>query len=858
MAYNSFPYSDYHELNLDYLLNKAKVIEENVADSERSAVLAGQKAALAYQQASASAQSAQASANSAAASAQSAQASETSATQARAAAGDPKTFTAAAQLTDPEKIYVYVGGTTATYTYGHFYYYSGGVWHDGGVYGTWTTDGTLSPTSTNAVQNKVLKGNFDTLDSAVDLIVKGTTTYNSYVQGYRTQADYYNVHDQSTRCTSADVYHVYAGDTVTISNIAAGTKCAILATPPNYDSGWKTADFTYTATADQIVFVECAASDHTADVLPSAITTVLTIVDQASRVTENAEDISSLKSDFDNLSETVNGETVYNYTDGKTITESGEAIDATGISLSDYIPVTWTWDASTYNRFYYSDITPDPNVGSYRIVFFDADKNLLGYRGSAPSGLYRAVQGFANLAYVRFSFKQGFVGMITNSANPPSITHWEATSIVLSNGIVGSLGNIDNLETTDKSSIVSAINEVNAKTGDSLTTSYLDYSMINRLNPTTCEINTRIDVNTGESYAYNNYYTTDYIEIRPGETLYFYRKDTVAKIGIRYFTAYDKDKTVIPSAGSTSEVQSITQSGSVAYVRCSFPYVAGDAYRDPYSVGCMSNPAPNYVTGYGGNPVFKSEYIREIVRVFTSDTEAQVINKFVHAFLTGNCDVVFERGDYSFGTELVKVNSDYGMPHNEIPIGNGCRYFFNGSFLTAVIDLAHLTPESGDDEFYCNFFGCQRRPSNYEMYDGVLSATDTRYVVHDESSGMSGTYRHVYRNMEMHYHTVDRQETIRKCIGGGTGFNGVVEIIGCLFTTDGTSNCVSFHGNGTDVVGAKFDINVRNNWFSNSLRVNQMSTNQTARIFYTGNSATDDPTIDANCTLTSFLNEVRS
>ena len=312
MAYNSFPYSDYHELNLDYLLNKAKVIEENVADSERSAVLAGQKAALAYQQASASAQSAQASANSAAASAQSAQASETSATQARAAAGDPKTFTAATQLTDTEKIYVYVGGTTATYTYGHFYYYSGGVWHDGGVYGTWTTDSTLSPTSTNAVQNKVLKGNFDTLDSAVDLIVKGTTTYNSYVQGYRTQADYYNVHDQRTRCTSADVYHVYAGDTVTISNIAAGTKCAILATPPNYDSGWKTADFTYTATADQIVFVECAASDHTADILPSAITTVLTIVDQASRVTENAEDISSLKSELTGYTRT------YTYTGADT------------------------------------------------------------------------------------------------------------------------------------------------------------------------------------------------------------------------------------------------------------------------------------------------------------------------------------------------------------------------------------------------------------------------------------------------------------------------------------------------------------------------------------------------------------
>ena len=171
MAYNSFPYTNFHELNLDYLLNKSKEIEGNVQETADNVLRATQQADRATQQANNSQNSAAASANSAAASAQSAinsansaAASAQSATEARAAAGDPKTFTAATQLTDTTKIYVYVG-ETGTYTYGHYYYYQGGTWHDGGVYGTWATDDALSDTSTNAVQNRVVNAAVSELKS---------------------------------------------------------------------------------------------------------------------------------------------------------------------------------------------------------------------------------------------------------------------------------------------------------------------------------------------------------------------------------------------------------------------------------------------------------------------------------------------------------------------------------------------------------------------------------------------------------------------------------------------------------------------------------------------------------------------
>ena len=161
-------------------------------------------------------------------------------------------------------------------------------------------DNSLS--TANAAADALATGVADSnIKSAIDLAFFGEIEDDDFVQGYRTQADYYTVHNQTTRCTSARYYHVYKGDTVTISDIADGTKSAILGTYNNYDSGWKTSDFTYTSIAEQIVFVECAKSDDTADVLVSDITTVITLNDKSTRVTGAENDIGELKSDLNEL-----------------------------------------------------------------------------------------------------------------------------------------------------------------------------------------------------------------------------------------------------------------------------------------------------------------------------------------------------------------------------------------------------------------------------------------------------------------------------------------------------------------------------------------------------------------------------
>ena len=66
--------------------------------------------------------------------------------QTQAMVGHPFTAAAAADMTDTTKIYVYTGTTGDGLTNGHWYYWDGAAWTDGGVYNAVavTTDKTLS------------------------------------------------------------------------------------------------------------------------------------------------------------------------------------------------------------------------------------------------------------------------------------------------------------------------------------------------------------------------------------------------------------------------------------------------------------------------------------------------------------------------------------------------------------------------------------------------------------------------------------------------------------------------------------------------------------------------------------------
>ena len=344
------------------------------------------------------------------------------------------------------------------------------------------------------------------------------------------------------------------------------------------------------------------------------------------------------------------------------------------------------------------------------------------------------------------------------------------------------------------------------------------------------------------------------IPVNAGDVVRFYGGN-FSTVNARFVCAYDANGDAVQASGSSSDTRVYTVPQGIASI---IPSILASVTNvmvtineeateyEPYS-------APYYIATIDFLPKSIIPSLRTVVNIKATDTEAEIISKMVNAYNTKNCDVVFERAVYNFGSALATVKTDYNLSgNNEIPIGNGCRYFFNGATLNAVMDLSTL----GVD-FYCNLLGAQNRASDFELHDGILMATDTRYVVHDDAAAGDGTYKHLYHNMQLIYTTNLRTEAIRKCIGGGTGKNGVIEMEGCKFVTDGTDSAVSFHGNATDYAGAEFMLTVMDCWISNSLRAGALSASQTARLFYTGNSSGSNLQTYTGWDVTEFLNEVR-
>lgn len=132
--FEHFPYSNFHELNLDILVKKMKELEKMV-DQLRKSFAA------------------------------------------------PSVVSVAAEMTDINKIYIYVGSEPG-YQTNHWYYYSTATntWTDGGAYGALDLDTSLDADSHNAVENSVittaLAGKQDSLSLPLT-IANGGTAANS-------------------------------------------------------------------------------------------------------------------------------------------------------------------------------------------------------------------------------------------------------------------------------------------------------------------------------------------------------------------------------------------------------------------------------------------------------------------------------------------------------------------------------------------------------------------------------------------------------------------------------------------------------------------------------------------------------
>lgn len=116
--FDKFPYTNYHQLNLDWIIKKIKTVDERMDSIDASADAA-----------EAAKTEAQTAANTA-----SSAASEAVLAMQRIVGGSPIPVTLASEMTDNTLVYLYMGSEEG-YTNGNWYYYDGSAWVSGGEYG---------------------------------------------------------------------------------------------------------------------------------------------------------------------------------------------------------------------------------------------------------------------------------------------------------------------------------------------------------------------------------------------------------------------------------------------------------------------------------------------------------------------------------------------------------------------------------------------------------------------------------------------------------------------------------------------------------------------------------------------------
>lgn len=248
--------------------------------------------------------------------------------------------------------------------------------------------------------------------------------------------------------------------------------------------------------------------------------------------------------------------------------------------------------------------------------------------------------------------------------------------------------------------------------------------------------------------------------------------------------------------------------------------------------------------------------VRKQIQINASDSEVDILLKMKKAFDEGYYDVYWEHGTYTFSSvyqymiDTLKWSWTMGLP-----IGNNCRYYFNGSTLISN-DPSDEYSESR------NILDCKASSQNYELHDGILINNGGTYCVHDEGSGAEGFYKHVYDNMQMKYIKGSKTQYLAKCIGGGMGLNGLVLINRCIFDNgndDSHVQDISWHKPLHTEEKLFFKIAITNSYFSKrGISIDStFNDGDTAILEFANNSVNVEDIVPSNITLYKFNNEIR-
>lgn len=333
------------------------------------------------------------------------------------------------------------------------------------------------------------------------------------------------------------------------------------------------------------------------------VDSTLTLTGKAADAKVTGDKLTKLK---DDLNTELYGGSEKNYEEDKNFDATGNVVPAPGKCISEYIPYTWTNNAAydcgdNTDKFYY-------------VVFYDSEKNQLNenaMRFPATTGnvTYRIINAETAIttgtpAYVRFSFKKGEVGKIY----PNSTTIYWAAQSVAKGGVIPSIGNLDILTTTNKDSLVSAINEVKNSVPDISLPIYPEDTTFfevgrNLVDPTSIAPNEFVNQTSGAFSPNTRQSRTAFVSVTGGKK-YCIANSTNTNVEIRYFF-YTDDYTPIQNSGYLGYLDDI---GSLveAPASASFIVVSLASNQLPLMIA-RSDTKINYEE-YGGT-IIKPEYI---------------------------------------------------------------------------------------------------------------------------------------------------------------------------------------------------------------------------------------------------------
>lgn len=330
----------------------------------------------------------------------------------------------------------------------------------------------------------------------------------------------------------------------------------------------------------------------------------------------------------------------------------------------------------------------------------------------------------------------------------------------------------------------------------------------------------------------------------------------------KFLCAYDVNGNAITNKGVSGVVtrEYIVPDG-IAKVIISYNYVYESCYQITHREESVISKCKVVSDSIKDGAITESKIERKLqkIHIRAADTQEEILNKLIDAYTIGNVDVVWEFGDYLFDQEIFDlIESKYKLRGHELPIGGGCRYWFNNSKITL-----HYTGTNVDINEHCNLFGCSSTGGGYELHDAILHNINGCYVVHDDPGVIIKNYVNKYYNIHFvsEYETMDN--ALSKCIGGGLALSSNIVIEGCTFKFVGERPSggdkpytVTYHAASDDPyeeLHGYINFAIKNSYIP-SFRVGQILDRQQGKLIFCGNKYKEY--LNSNCEEYKFCNEL--